>query len=173
MKTKIFIFSSLLCLYGASVSHASDCVGADCDIAPIVFEEIQEVTYDTEPVWDMDVAPMPVAQPIVVPAHNVKIYSVKPTVPDNRPALWDGTHGKYNAKLSDKTVDWQNGVPIWDDSIASYKYKDFSDWFLEPTPEVLTVAVPLVTEALTSTAVLITSLMSSAVKVKLPVTSAG
>ena len=137
MKTKIFIFSSLLCLYGASVSHASDCVGADCDIAPIVFEEIQEVTYDTEPVWDMDVAPMPVAQPIVVPAHNVKIYSVKPTVPDNRPALWDGTHGKYNAKLSDKTVDWQNGVPIWDDSIASYKYKDFSDWFLEPAEEIV------------------------------------
>lgn len=137
MKTKIFIFSSLLCLYGTSVSHASDCVGADCDIAPIVFEEIQEVTYDTEPVWDMDVAPMPVAQPIVVPAHNVKIYSVKPTVPDNRPALWDGTHGKYNAKLSDKTVDWQNGVPIWDDSIASYKYKDFSDWFLEPAEEIV------------------------------------
>ena len=137
MKTKIFIFSSLLCLYGASVSHASDCVGTDCDITPIVFEEIQEVAYDTEPVWDMAVAPMPVAQPIVVPAHNVKIYSVKPTEPDDRPALWDGTHGKYNAKLSDKTVDWQNGIPIWDDSIASYKYKDFSDWFLEPADEIV------------------------------------
>jgi hypothetical protein len=137
MKTKIFIFSSLLCLYGISVGNASDCVGTDCDIEQITYEEIQEVTHVSEPVWDMSDVPLPTVQPIVVPAHNVKIYSVKPTVPDNRPALWDGSRGKQNIKLSDKTVDWENGVPIWDDSIASYKYKDFSDWFIEPAEEIV------------------------------------
>lgn len=142
MKTKIFIFSSLLCLYGIGAGNASDCVGADCDIEPIVFEEFQEIQYESEPVWDMP--PMPEIQhqaAVVVPEHNIKLYSVKPTVPDDRPKLWDGTHGKYNQKLADKTVDWQNGVPIWDDSIASYKYKDFSDWFLEPAKEAVVTNV--------------------------------
>ena len=142
MKTKIFIFSSLLCLYGIGAGNASDCVGADCDIEPSVFEEFQEIQYESEPVWDMP--PMPEIQhqaAVVVPEHNIKLYSVKPTVPDDRPKLWDGTHGKYNQKLADKTVDWQNGVPIWDDSIASYKYKDFSDWFLEPAKEAVVTNV--------------------------------
>lgn len=141
MKTKIFIFSSLLCLYGIGAGNASDCVGADCDIEPIVFEEFQEIQYESEPVWDMPPMPETQHQAVVVPEHNIKLYSVKPTVPDDRPKLWDGTHGKYNQKLADKTVDWQNGVPIWDDSIASYKYKDFSDWFLEPAKEAVVTNV--------------------------------
>lgn len=33
-------------------------------------------------------------------------------------------------------MDWRDGVPIWDDSISSYKYKDFTDWFLQPIPEI-------------------------------------
>ena len=139
MKTKIFVFSSLLCLYGIGVGNASDCVGADCDIEPIVFEEIQEFSSESEPVWDMSNVPLPTIQSVVVPAHNVKVYSVKPVEDDNRPALWDGTHGKYNARPADKTVDWRDGVPIWDDSIASYKYKDFSDWFIEPAAEEIVV----------------------------------
>ena len=141
MKTKIFIFSSLLCLYGTGVARASDCVGADCDIAPIVFEEFEEVRYESGPVWDMPKVALAAPQAAVVPEHNIKLYSVKPTVPDNRPALWDGTDGKYKQKTADKTVDWRNGVPIWDDSIASYKYKDFSDWFLEPAKEAIVTGV--------------------------------
>ena len=55
--------------------------------------------------------------------------------------IGDGVIGKYDAKPSDKTVDWRDGVPIWDDSIASYKYKDFSDWFLEPAKEAIVTGV--------------------------------
>lgn len=119
-------------MYGISASYASDCIGPDCDIAPMGLEDFEQIEVVQEPVWDMP--PMPEIQPqaIIVPEQNIKLYSVKPTVPDDRPKLWDGTTGEYKQKLSDKTVDWENGVPIWDDSIASYKYKDFSDWFLEP-----------------------------------------
>jgi hypothetical protein len=35
--------------------------------------------------------------------------------------------------LRDKTVDWRDGVPIWDDSISHYKDKNFYDYFLDPT----------------------------------------
>ena len=41
MKTKIFIFSSLLCMCGAFGARASDCTGPDCDIQPMVFEEFE------------------------------------------------------------------------------------------------------------------------------------
>ena len=130
MKTKIFIFSSLLGLCGAVVAHASDCVGTGCDVEPMVFEEFEwEHSADVEPTWNSDV-------PVVVPAHNVKLLTVKPVPEDNRPELWDGVHGTYAGHDSVKTVDSQNGVPIWDDSINSYRYKDFSDWFLEPAPEI-------------------------------------
>ncbi|MBR4891958.1 MAG: hypothetical protein IKZ34_02125 [Alphaproteobacteria bacterium] len=130
MKNKIFIFSSLLCLYGISAGYASDCVGAGCDIKPIVFEEFEVVEDSVAPVID--------SQAVVVPAHNVKIYSVQPIEPDDRISLWDNSTGRTPKFKTDKTVDWRNGVPIWDDSIASYKYKDFSDWFLEPDEEIVT-----------------------------------
>ena len=139
MKTKIFIFSSLLCLCGTFNAGASECVGAGCDIEPIQFEEFEWVHEQgvtepmadmvAEPVWDMDV-------PVVVPEQDIKVLTIKPVPEDTRPELWDGVHGEYAGATSDKTVDWQTGIPIWDDSINSYKYKDFSDWFLEPTPEV-------------------------------------
>jgi hypothetical protein len=141
MKTKIFIFSSLLLLCGTGVGNASDCVGVDCDIEPITFEEFQEISYDAEPVWDMADVPNIMPQPTVVPAHNIKLHSVKPTIPDNRPKLWDGTNGEYKQTPMDKTVDWRDGVPIWDDSIASYKYKDFSDWFIEPGKDAIVTGV--------------------------------
>ncbi len=135
MKTKIFIFSSLLGLYGMVGANASECVGAGCDVEPIVFEEFEEIEYeyvpDGEPVWDMDNP-----APVVVPEHNIKMLSIKPVPADNRPELWDGVHGEYAGHDGARTIDSQNGVPIWDESINSYKYKDFSDWFLEPAPEV-------------------------------------
>lgn len=120
MKTKIFIFSSLLGLCGAVVAHASDCVGDGCDIEPVVFEQ---VTVDTN---------TDIAAPVLVPEHNIKVLTVKPVMPDNRMELFGGDYAGHD---SVKTVDSQNGVPIWDDSINSYRYKDFSDWFLEPAPE--------------------------------------
>ena len=140
MKTKIFIFASLLCVYNVQTVGASDCIGNDCEIAPInVIETDENIEIYEEPVWNMP--DMPVPQAVVVPEHNIRVYSVKPTVPDNRPKLWDGVHGKYNAKTSDKTVDGFDGVPIWDDSISSYKYKDFSDWFLGPAKEAVVTTV--------------------------------
>ena len=131
MKTKILFLSSLICLYGMGIARASDCV--DCDIEPTVSEPTvltsdSYVTYE-EPGWlDYEVIS---TRP--VPA---KLLSIKPVPADTRAPLWDGTHGETKPMGFDKTVDWRNGVPIWDDSISDYKNKDFSDWFIEPTPEI-------------------------------------
>ena len=131
MKTKILILSSLAYLCGTGIARASDCV--DCDVtptvtAPTVLTMDSYVPYE-EPGWlDYEVVSM---RP--VPA---KALSIKPVPADDRAPLWDGGHGKYASKGADKTVDWTDGVPIWDDSISDYTKKDFSDWFLEPMPEI-------------------------------------
>lgn len=150
MKTRILIFSSLLCLCGAFSAWASDCTGEGCDVEPMVFEEFEWTTTEevseptvigqpVAPTWmesDTHVATMPVIQPRPIVMQNAKLLTIKAVPEDTRPALWDGTNGKYTGADGVKTVDWKNGVPIWDESINSYKYKDFSDWFLEPTPEI-------------------------------------
>lgn len=147
MKTRIFIFSSLLCLCGTFAAHASECTGAGCDIEPLTFEEFEwtqvepTVTVLATPTWmesDPDIAAVPVAQDINWPQQtvNAKLLTIKPVEPDLRPQLWDGVHGQYAGTDAEKTVDVQNGVPIWDDSINNYRDKDFSDWFLEPLPEI-------------------------------------
>ena len=154
MKTRILIFSSLLCLCGTLTASASECVGPDCDIQPLVFEEFEWMATEQtptaivvakptapQPTWmesDPHVAAMPAAQNFQIPMRNidVKMLSIKPVPEDTRPALWDGVHGKYTGPDADKTVDWKNGIPIWDESINSYRYKDFSDWFLEASPEI-------------------------------------
>lgn len=125
MKTKIFILPSLLCMFCFDAVRASDCIGSDCDIAPLMLDESEPAAQENAVLEQIE----------IVPVQNAKLLTIKPKEEDNRPPLWDGTQGEYKQKLSDKTVDWQNGVPIWDDSIASYRYKDFSDWFLEPAPE--------------------------------------
>lgn len=131
MKTKIVFLSSLVCLCGMGIANASDCI--DCDIEPTV-QEPTVLTMDAyipyeEPGWlDYEIIstrPMP-----------AKALSIKPVPEDKRAPLWDGTNGKYVASGADKTVDWRNGVPIWDDAISDYTKKDFSDWFLDPTPEI-------------------------------------
>lgn len=140
MNTKIAILSSLVCLFGANVVRASDCVGTGCDIEPM---GARQVTV-SEP-RQLGIIQTPIAeysQPVEyfyadqIPMRQVKMLSVKPVAPDNRAPLWDGTHEKYQSRGYDKTVDWRDGVPIWDDSIVSYQDKDFSDWFLEPLPEI-------------------------------------
>ena len=132
MKTKIFIFSSLLCLYGTGVARASDCVGADCDIAPIVFEEFEEVSHESGPVWDMPKVALDAPQAAVVPEHNIKLYSVKPTVPDNRPALWDGTDGKYKQKTADKTVIGATAYQFGTIQLQAINTKIFQTGFWNP-----------------------------------------
>ena len=141
MKTKIFIFSSLLGMCGAVPAWSSDCAGDGCYIKPLAFEEFEEQVVEVSQPEQPVVVAEPI-QPMVmdamepVPMRSVKMLSIKPVPEDMRPALWDGTHGKYAGHTADKTVDWRDGVPIWDDSISSYKYKDFSDWFLEDSPEI-------------------------------------
>ncbi len=125
MSTKNFILSSLLCILCAGAVNASDCTDDDCVIEPVILDEFVPAEQDIVIQEEIQ----------VIPAQNLKILTIKPKVQDDRPPLWDGTQGEYKQKLSEKTVDWRNGVPIWDDSIASYRYKDFSDWFLEPAPE--------------------------------------
>ena len=113
----------------------------------IIVAQPQPTWMDSDPdVAEMPVATMPAvpqyAEPIQlvadtqIPMRTVKMLSIKPVPEDTRPALWDGVHGQYTGPDGEKTVDWRDGVPIWDESINSYKYKDFSDWYLEPTPEV-------------------------------------
>lgn len=157
MKTRIFILSSTLCICGAFNATASECTGAGCDIEPLMFEEFEWAMPADEtptaivvarptpivqmPTWmesDPNAAMMPVAQNLPMPVRNidVKMLSIKPVPEDSRPALWDGVHGEYAGNDGVKTVDWRDGVPIWDESINNYKYKDFSDWFLEPSPEI-------------------------------------
>lgn len=140
MNTKIAILSSLVCLFGTNVARASDCIGTGCDIEQMATRQVTV----SEP-RQLGIIQTPIAeysQPVEyfyadqIPMRQVKMLSVKPVAPDNRAPLWDGTHEKYQSRGYDKTVDWRDGVPIWDDSIVSYQDKDFSDWFLEPLPEI-------------------------------------
>jgi len=71
----------------------------------------------------------------LTPMRNAKLLSIKPAPIDNRPPVWDGTNGNYQPTAHVKTVDWRNGVPIWDDSISDYRTKDFRDWMLKRLPE--------------------------------------
>lgn len=140
MNTKIAILSSLVCLFGANVVRASDCVGTGCDIEPmdarqVAASEPRQLGIIQTPIVEYS-QPVEYVYAEQIPMRQVKMLSVKPIAPDNRAPLWDGTHGKYQQRGYDKTVDWRDGVPIWDDSIVSYQDKDFSDWFLEPLPMV-------------------------------------
>ncbi len=140
MKTKKYAFASLLVICGIAPALASDCTGAECDFMEIMYSD---TGYTAAPAQYNSPAPVvQYAQPneyyYVTPEPIVaaKTLSIKPVPEDTRPPLWDGSHDK-DAKYSfDKTVDWRDGVPIWDDSIAHYRRKDFSDWFLEPSPEI-------------------------------------
>lgn len=144
--------TSLALMCPVAMAHGSECVGAGCDIAPATAEPtvlgvIEETTTVTAvqpaaPVMNtVPAAPAYAARPQyiyagAVPMRNIKTLSIKPVPEDTRPALYDGTNGNYKARGYDKTVDWRDGVPIWDDSIVNYKKKDFSDWYLEPAPEI-------------------------------------
>ena len=137
---KIYVFSSLLVLCGMNPALASDCTGAECDFIENMYADTSYTATPTD-----YIAPAPVveyAQPAEYyyvtpePMVSVKTLSIKPVPEDTRPALWDGSRSKVLRHTYDKTVDWRDGVPIWDDSIAHYRRKDFSDWFLEPSPEI-------------------------------------
>ena len=132
---KKYVFSSLLVLCGMTPALASDCTGAGCDI------DIEPIRYETA----QYVAPTPIAeyeQPVEyiyatpIPMRSVKMLSIKPVPEDTRPALWDGTNAKYKPRGYDKTGSWRDGAPVWDDSVVNYRDKDYSDWYLEPLPEI-------------------------------------
>lgn len=128
MKSRIFILSSLLCLCGVFPALASECDGEGCYFITETIEEVPTTA-----------AKLPPAQPqyfYMEPMVQAKLLSIKPVPTDTRAPLWDGTNGKYESRGYDKTVDWRDGVPIWDDSVSNYKQKDYSDWFLEPLPEI-------------------------------------
>ena len=145
------ILPSLLCIMGIVAAHGSDCTGPDCYVEPMYAAPVGEpalmvaditetvsapaapMYVDAEPAYAAPVYYAQYQQPRMIQA---KALSIKPVPADTRPALWDGVTGEYKGHTADKTVDWRDGVPVWDDSIVSYKYRDFSDWFLEPTPEI-------------------------------------
>jgi len=150
MKGRIVILTSLALMCPGHMARASECVGAGCDIAPsapTVLGVLEETTVVEGAPAVVPIAAAQLATPTypaqpkyiyagAVPMRNIKTISVKPVPEDTRPRLWDGTNGNYKARGYDKTVDWRDGVPIWDDSIVNYKKKDFSDWYLEPAPEI-------------------------------------
>lgn len=158
MKTTNLFFWSLATILAITSAHASDCTDAGCDVAPLVFEEFEWIESEAPaatiimatadepentpvPTWlDSDPVAAELPKADVAPAQDVmvqaKLLTIKAVPEDTRPQLWDGTNGEYDGTDATQTVDWKDGVPIWDDSIASYKYKDFSDWFLKPTPEI-------------------------------------
>lgn len=139
MKNRIFIFSSIVCLVGAAPVMASECVGEGCYIAPMAAPVVSTPTVlggaPTVPVVPQYAQPTEYTYGGQIPMRQVKLLSIKPVPTDTRPPLWDGTTSEYEITGFDRTVDWRDGVPIWDDSVPSYKYKDYSDWFLEPLPE--------------------------------------
>lgn len=138
MKTRIIIFSSLLCLCGANVATASECIGPGCysitpaqNSGPLVLSMGAAHSAPESMRAQMPKYIYPEPEPL----REVKLLSIKPVPSDDRPPVWDGTIGEYDPRGYDKTVDWRDGVPIWDDFIPSYKYKDYTDWFLQPMPE--------------------------------------
>ena len=112
---------------------ASDCIGDGCYVEPMSVSAPAPM-----PMAAPYAPPVPGPQyiaPMPEPMRSVKLLSIKPVPSDTRPALWDGTDDEFVSRGYDKTVDWRDGVPIWDDSVPSYRYRDYSDWFLEPMPE--------------------------------------
>lgn len=147
MKRRIFILSSMLCLCGLPVARASECIGAGCDIEPFrASARIIDVADMTTPVMEYS-APVEYIEQNMTPAQpqirQAKLLTIKPVPADTRKPLWDGTQGNYQSRGFDKTVDWRDGVPIWDDSISSYRDKDFSDWFLAPMDEIYIADAPM------------------------------
>ena len=140
---KNYVFSSLLVLCGMGTALASDCTGAECDFNEIMYADTGAETAGyivPTPIAEYD-QPTEYLYVTPIPMRSIKTLSIKPVPEDTRPALWDGSNDKTVRYGGDKTVDWRDGVPIWDDSIAHYKRKDFSDWYLEPLPEVYLRAV--------------------------------
>lgn len=132
MKNKIAIISSLLCVFHISYANASECIGPDCIPTWFdTFDDSEQISgashHSSQPQISFHSNPNQM--------HQVKLLSIKPVPSDNRPPIWDGTTGVYKPRAFDKTVDWRDGVPLWDDSISSYTDKDFSDWFLQPMDE--------------------------------------
>ena len=85
--------------------------------APYAYDTSYDVAYDMAGTCDYgacDAMPAPIA--------------LVPTA-DGVGNAWDGTIGRYQQRKFDKTVDWRDGVPIWDDSISHYRERDFSDWY--------------------------------------------
>lgn len=123
-------------------AYASDCIGNDCEIEKLNIAEVDVVEY---------------AEVVPTQTQNDTIITVSEIQSETRPPLWDGVHGEYNARISDKTVDWRDGVPIWDDSINSYKYKDFSDWFVDAKPQLRTEHI-IVEQPKTETTVIATEI---------------
>ena len=133
---KNYIFSSLLVICGMTPALASDCTGAGCDIEPITYAEYESDTYFTPspvPEYNQPVEYVYAAPMRMTPA---KLLSIKPVPEDTRPPVWDGSDATYKSRAYDKTVSWQDGAPIWDDSVVNYRDTNYSDWYLEPLPEI-------------------------------------
>ncbi len=163
MKTRIFILSSLLCAVSAGSAVASEYEWDDAVVVNEPAANVEYTDYDFAEYETINVPEQAATYDYVesdgigktvvshtvndngetvdyissnlIPMRNVKLLSIKPAPIDNRPPVWDGTNGNYEPRTYTKTVDWRNGIPIWDDSISDYQKKDFRDWMLKRMPE--------------------------------------
>ena len=161
MRKRIFILPLLLCAVSAGGARASeneyewdDMVAVDVPASNVEYVDYEYTNISEQPVASYEYADADgigktvvshnvdndgrVVDSIVsdlIPMRNVKLLSIKPAPIDNREPVWDGTDGTYQSEAHVKTVDWRNGVPIWDDSISDYRRKDFRDWMLKRMPE--------------------------------------
>lgn len=136
MKSRTSILAALMIICGAFGGHASDCHGDGCQIGQLAYPSVGEPTPlgVVEYVTPTPVQRAPAAQAYAIPTQTAPMMprpiALVPLSGNNGLGTpWDGTFGTFQPRKFDKTVDWRDGIPLWDDSIANYRDKDFSDWY--------------------------------------------
>ncbi|MDR1361060.1 MAG: hypothetical protein LBJ18_01985 [Rickettsiales bacterium] len=123
--------SLFIALVAAVPAPASECDGDFCDIGyleqPISAPKTTKKTEIIKP------QPAPELAGVRRDIEQIEFQMGALSLSDpTLPPLWDGNHKKYKSPGFAKTVDWRDGVPLWDDSVSHYRDKDYSDFFMDP-----------------------------------------
>ncbi len=136
MKSRTAIFSALVCICGAFGGHASECIGDGCvfeyepkvmigEPTPLGEPSYNDLSFDQYDAVITNAVPYAIQMPVMprpialVPVDHNNVAA----------APWDGTQATFIPRKFDKTVDWRDGAPIWDEGVAHYRDRDFSDWY--------------------------------------------
>ncbi|MBO4480117.1 MAG: hypothetical protein J5742_00640 [Alphaproteobacteria bacterium] len=102
MKTKILFLSSMICISAIMGARASDYIAPDSDVQQ--YGEVYQFDVEAYECRDCD----------KTNGRQIELVSFKQTPADKREPVFDGSTNKYKIK----GVTWENGVPVWHDSIA-------------------------------------------------------